>query len=59
MKLNKKQVSKRERVLLTFLKRTKAGRYTKIQPDSLEYARMRTLREEAYPEQEAYLYSTK
>ena len=57
MKLNKKKASERERVLLTFLKRTKAGKYTKVRPDSLNYARMRALREEA--EQEAYLYSTR
>jgi len=58
MKSSKKQASKREQVLLTFLKRTKAGKYAKIQPSSLAHARLAPLREEN-PEQEAYLYSTR
>jgi hypothetical protein len=57
MKLSEKQ-SKCEQVLLTFLKRTKAGKYAKIRPGSLAHARLATLREEN-PEQETYLYSTR
>jgi len=48
-----------EEMLLTFLKRTKEGKYTKIKQDTLSSSRSEMLREEPYfEEEEAYYYST-
>ena len=50
---------KKEETLLTFLKRTKEGKYTKIKQNALPSLRSETLREEPYfEEEEAYYYST-
>jgi hypothetical protein len=49
----------KEETLLTFLKRTKEGKYAKIEQDVLPPSRSETLREEPYFEEEdAYYYST-
>jgi hypothetical protein len=48
-----------EKTLLTFLKRTKEGKYAKIEQDALPSSRSETLREEpSFEEEEAYYYST-
>ncbi len=50
----------KEETLLTFLKRTKEGKYTKIKQDALSSSRSEMLREEPYfEEEEAYYYSTR
>lgn len=43
-----------EKALLTFLKRTKEGKYAKIEKSSLPYARLKERREESYCEDEYY-----
>lgn len=57
--MRKKQTIRKEETLLTFLKRTKEGKYAKIKQDALSSSRSETLREEPYfEEEEAYYYST-
>jgi hypothetical protein len=46
------------KALLTFLKRTKEGKYAKIDESSLIYARIKIQREETYSDEE-YLYSVR
>jgi len=50
--------SPEEKVLLTFLERTKEGKYAKIDESSLVYTRIKIQREEAYSDEE-YLYSVR
>ncbi len=50
---------KQEKVLLTFLKRTKAGKYAKITGKVLCRERMDMLRQEPVFEEENYYYSTR
>ncbi|HOQ30983.1 MAG TPA: hypothetical protein PLA12_00575 [Candidatus Hydrogenedens sp.] len=45
---------KEEKILLTFLKQTKEGKYAKIDESSLLYLRHEELREEIYYEDEYY-----
>ncbi len=49
---------KEEKALLTFLKRTKDGKYAKIDESSLSYSRLKEQREEIYCEDE-YYYSVR
>lgn len=57
--MHKKQIMENEKTLLTFLKRTKEGKYAKIEQDALPSSRSETLREEpSFEEEEAYYYST-
>lgn len=46
----KKLIKKEEKTLLTFLKRTREGKYAKIEKSSLPYARIKVRREEPYEE---------
>ena len=61
MKVEKPKTITKGKVLLTFLKRVKAGNYTKIHRDVSVLERPETLREEPYfeEEEEAYYYSTR
>jgi hypothetical protein len=54
------QITQEEQALLTFLKRTKQGKYSEIDRQSLlPDERSETLREEpSFEEEEAYYYST-
>ena len=45
---------KEEKVLLTFLKQTREGKYAKIDESSLSYTRVKEQREEPYYEEEYY-----
>lgn len=54
----KKLDTKEETALLTFLKRTKEGKYAKIDASSLMYSRIKIQREEVYSDEE-YLYSVR
>ena len=45
---------KEEKVLLTFLKQTREGKYAKIDKNSLPYSRLKEKREESYYEEEYY-----
>ncbi len=54
----KKMNSSEEKALLTFLQRTKEGKYAKIDENSLTYTRIRIQREEAYSDEE-YVYSVR
>ncbi|MBI4243996.1 MAG: hypothetical protein HY606_07895 [Planctomycetes bacterium] len=47
-----------EKVLLTFLKQTREGKYAKVDESSLSYSRLKEQREEPYYEDE-YYYSVK
>jgi len=51
-------IRKEEKILLTFLKRTKKGKYAKIDKNSLPYMRIKERREEPYYEEE-YYYSVR
>jgi hypothetical protein len=56
--MHKKQIMEKEKILLTFLKRTKEGEYAKIEQDDLSSSRSETLREEpSFEEEESYYYS--
>jgi len=58
MKIKKETSSKKERVYLTFLRRTKSGKYAKVNKNVLAYARLQTVGREPYFEEEgAYYYS--
>ena len=50
--------SSNEKALLTFLERTKEGKYARIDENSLTYARIQIQREETYADEE-YLYSVR
>ncbi len=52
----KKMESNEEKALLTFLQRTKEGKYAKVDANSLVYSRIKVQREETYADEE-YLYS--
>lgn len=55
MKLNRKELrQKEEKVLLTFLKQTREGKYAKIDESVLPYLRVKEQREEHYYEDEYY-----
>jgi len=55
MKAERKELSqKEEKVLLTFLKQTREGKYAKIDESSLPYSRLKEQREEPYYEDEYY-----
>ncbi|HAJ34048.1 MAG TPA: hypothetical protein DCK79_11995 [Candidatus Atribacteria bacterium] len=55
MKLKRKELrQKEEKVLLTFLKQTRKGKYAKIDKGSLPYLRVKEQREEDYSEDEYY-----
>lgn len=57
--MHKKQIMEKEKILLTFLKRTKEGKYAKIEQAAIPSSRSEMLREEPYfEEEEAYYYST-
>ena len=45
---------KEEKVLLTFLKQTREGKYAKIDESSLPYTRLKEKREEPFYEDEYY-----
>lgn len=49
---------KKEKVLLTFLKQTREGKYVKIDQSLLSYPRIKEQREEPYYEDE-YYYSVR
>ena len=58
MKEDRKELTqKEERVLLTFLKRTKKGEYAKIDKNLLFYSRISEHREEPYEDE--YYYSVR
>ena len=55
MKPKRKELrQKEEKVLLTFLKQTRKGKYAKINESSLPYLRVKEQREEDYSEDEYY-----
>lgn len=54
----KKLDAKEEKALLTFLQRTKEGKYAKIDENSIVYTRIKIQREETYADEE-YLYSVR
>jgi hypothetical protein len=59
MKTTKNNMDSPEgKALLTFLERTKEGKYAKIDENSLVYARIKIQREETYSDEE-YLYSVR
>jgi len=59
MELKKKEIrQKEEKVLLTFLKQTREGKYAKVDESSLSYTRLKEQREEPYYEDE-YYYSVR
>jgi len=59
MELKKKEIrQKEEKVLLTFLKQTREGKYAKVDESSLSYSRLKEQREEPYYEDE-YYYSVR
>lgn len=45
---------KEEKTLITFLKRTKEGKYAKIEKSSLAYPRVKEQREPYYADEEYY-----
>jgi hypothetical protein len=45
---------KEEKALLTFLKKTKSGKYAKVDIQSLHYIRLKEQREKPYNEDEYY-----
>jgi len=53
-KKEKKIESNEENALLTFLERTKEGKYAKIDENSLIYTRIQIQREETYADEEYY-----
>ena len=50
----KNLIQQEEKVLLTFLKQTREGKYAKIDDSSLPYSRLKEQREEPYFEDEYY-----
>lgn len=60
MKTKRRQPKELKEVLLTFLARTKSGKYAKISEQILGHERTDIYREEPYfEEEEAYYYSTR
>jgi len=58
MELKRKELRQKEKeVLLTFLKRTREGKYAKIDESSLPYVRLKEQREEIYEDE--YYYSVR
>jgi len=55
---NDKLSSPEEKALLTFLQRTKEGKYAKVDENSLTYTRIKIQREETYSDEE-YVYSVR
>ncbi len=53
----KSSIVKEERVLLSFLRQTRQGKYAKIDENSLDYARVKEVREHIESFTEAYYYS--
>ncbi|HHT9124055.1 MAG TPA: hypothetical protein ACFYEF_14395 [Candidatus Wunengus sp. YC63] len=59
MESKKKETRQNEKkVLLTFLKQTREGKYAKVDESSLSYSRLKEQREEPYYEDE-YYYSVR
>jgi len=59
MEVEKKKIrQKEEKELLTFLKRTRKGKYAKIDKSLISYSRSKEQREEPYYEDE-YYYSVR
>ena len=59
MKTKKNEMDSPEgKALLTFLERTKEGKYAKIDENSLIYTQIKIQREETYADEE-YLYSVR
>jgi hypothetical protein len=59
MEVERKKIrQKEEKALLTFLKQTRKGKYTKIDKNFLSYSRVKEQREEPYYEYE-YYYSVR
>ena len=59
MEVKKKELRQNEeKVLLTFLKQTREGKYAKVDESSLPYSRLKEQREEPYYEDE-YYYSVR
>jgi hypothetical protein len=59
MEMERKKIrQKEEKALLTFLKQTQGGKYTKIDKSFLSYSRVKEQREEPYYEDE-YYYSVR
>lgn len=58
MKKKENKANLPETALLTFLERTKEGKYAKIDQNSFTYTRLKILREETYSEED-YLYSVR
>jgi hypothetical protein len=59
MEVEKKKIrQKEEKDLLTFLKRTRKGKYAKIDKNLVSYSRVKEQREEPYYEYE-YYYSVR
>lgn len=55
MESKKKEIrQKEEKALLTFLMRTREGKYAKVDESSLPYIRLKEEREELYYEEEYY-----
>ncbi|MBM4136331.1 MAG: hypothetical protein FJ241_05790 [Nitrospira sp.] len=51
-----RKIEKEEKALITFLKRTKEGKYAKVDKSSLLYPRVKEQREPSYSDEE-YFYS--
>lgn len=51
-----RKIEKEGKALITFLKRTKEGKYAKVDKSSLLYPRVKEQREPSYSEEE-YFYS--
>jgi len=57
IKNKKTDVKKEEQTLLTFLAKTKKGKYAKIEESSLPYARLKEEREDIKTYEEEYYFS--
>jgi hypothetical protein len=55
----RQQNTKQEHPLLGFLKKTRAGKYAKIDQGTLRRTRMEILRQEDLVEEDTYYYSTR
>jgi hypothetical protein len=58
MKKKKHQTTKSEHPLLSFLRKTKEGKYADIDRRSMRCSRTEILRQEDLTEEETYYYST-
>jgi len=55
MEVKRKELRQnKEKVLLTFLKQTREGKYAKVDESLLPYSRLKEQREESYYEDEYY-----